>query len=448
MDNSNSSNLNSFFGEGTILKGKLKFKNLVRFDGEFDGEIESSGTLVIGASGKVSAGIKTVDLYNFGSVTGNVNASGKISLHDKSSLSGNIVSPFFTTEEGSVFNGKCVMPLEIRNTSTTASAPPKKDLEPEISSKVFEKRSDALRENKASGSGGMKKWGAVAAGLVAAFLAIDSMLSGDETKKISSGAVTVTKQEPVKVAEIKKDDKPVEAVPEEIVVELVEAPPEKSPMDKAQENINDGNLAEAIKNLEQALSEDEADVDVRSLLAHTYQNAGLEKKAYDEFEKLESESSESVKLVNAGFGLIDSGEYTEASNNFKKVLKENEGDNRARLGLALAYMRSGGNKKAVSELELILQENADYAPALNRLAWIMAKEGEDLDRAKEMSKRSLNVFPDIPEYIDTLSEVNYRLGEYDEAISLIKKAIAIVPDDRYYERQLFKFEKSKEQTAG
>jgi cytoskeletal protein CcmA (bactofilin family) len=102
--------LDSFFGDGTTLKGTLKFKGQLRFDGDFDGSIQSNGALVVGESGKVKAAIKSGTIYNFGKIDGDVKADYKIQLATKSSLRGNIEAPIVIMEEASFFEGSCKMP--------------------------------------------------------------------------------------------------------------------------------------------------------------------------------------------------------------------------------------------------------------------------------------------------------------------------------------------------
>jgi len=105
-----SDKLDSFFGEGTSLKGTLKFKGQLRFDGDFNGEIHSGDSLIIGETGKVKANIKSGSLFNFGKIEGDVQAIYKIHMYPKSGLKGNIESPIIVMEEASHFEGACKMP--------------------------------------------------------------------------------------------------------------------------------------------------------------------------------------------------------------------------------------------------------------------------------------------------------------------------------------------------
>ncbi|MDH5636954.1 MAG: polymer-forming cytoskeletal protein [Nitrospinota bacterium] len=107
--------LDSFFSEGTVLRGTLKFKGILRFDGDFEGSIQSPDTLIVGETGKVRADIKSGKLFNFGDVHGDVKAEYKIHLYAKSNLKGDIEAPFVVMDETCHFEGGCKMPPPPKN---------------------------------------------------------------------------------------------------------------------------------------------------------------------------------------------------------------------------------------------------------------------------------------------------------------------------------------------
>ncbi len=113
---------NSYIGHGTILKGKLSHGGVIRLDGEFEGELETDRTLIVGMSGKVKANVKTGYLFNYGMVMGDVEASEKILLHKNSSLDGNIRTPALVTEDKSSFHGFCDMTDRERSLSSEHEA--------------------------------------------------------------------------------------------------------------------------------------------------------------------------------------------------------------------------------------------------------------------------------------------------------------------------------------
>ncbi|MEE8431641.1 MAG: polymer-forming cytoskeletal protein, partial [Candidatus Desulfatibia sp.] len=107
------------------MRGVLRFKGALRFDGNFQGEIETSDTLIIGNTGTIHAKIDTGSLFNMGQIVGNVKAARKVSIFSNSNLTGNIDTPVFVAEEGAIFKGSCMMP----------STPPKKSSSKDISVK-------------------------------------------------------------------------------------------------------------------------------------------------------------------------------------------------------------------------------------------------------------------------------------------------------------------------
>jgi len=63
-------NLTAFIDQGSEFEGKLSFRDTVRIDGTFTGEISSENTLIVGESGKIHATIKSVCVMVSGHVDG------------------------------------------------------------------------------------------------------------------------------------------------------------------------------------------------------------------------------------------------------------------------------------------------------------------------------------------------------------------------------------------
>ncbi len=103
------SNLTAFIDQGSEFEGKLTFKETVRIDGRFTGEISSENTLVVGESGDVEANIVSMNVVISGSVHGDVNASRQVLVHKTGRLQGNVKTPSLVMEEGAVLNGNIVM---------------------------------------------------------------------------------------------------------------------------------------------------------------------------------------------------------------------------------------------------------------------------------------------------------------------------------------------------
>ena len=102
-------NLTAFIDQGSEFEGKLSFKDTVRIDGSFSGEISSDNTLIVGESGQIMATIRSVCVVISGLVEGDIIASEQIVLHKSAVVTGNLDSPVVVMEEGSQLNGTLKM---------------------------------------------------------------------------------------------------------------------------------------------------------------------------------------------------------------------------------------------------------------------------------------------------------------------------------------------------
>ena len=101
--------INAFLGAGTNYHGKLHFQGAVRIDGNFQGEVVSDGTLVIGQEAMVEGVIKVGQLVLSGKIQGEVEAKNKVVLYKTANLRGNIRTPVLVVEEGAVLEGQLIM---------------------------------------------------------------------------------------------------------------------------------------------------------------------------------------------------------------------------------------------------------------------------------------------------------------------------------------------------
>lgn len=102
-------NLSAFIDQGSEFEGKLSFKDTVRIDGCFRGEITSQNTLVVGETGEIMATVRSRNVIVSGTVTGNVFATEKIVLHKTARVEGDIEAGCVAIEEGAIVNGKITM---------------------------------------------------------------------------------------------------------------------------------------------------------------------------------------------------------------------------------------------------------------------------------------------------------------------------------------------------
>jgi cytoskeletal protein CcmA (bactofilin family) len=101
--------LTAFIDQGSEFEGKLSFRDTVRIDGRFRGEIASENTLIVGESGEIEATIRSNTVAISGAVDGDVHAARKVVLHKTARVTGNITTPCLVVEEGAIVNGTLKM---------------------------------------------------------------------------------------------------------------------------------------------------------------------------------------------------------------------------------------------------------------------------------------------------------------------------------------------------
>jgi len=101
--------LTAFIDQGSEFSGKLSFKDTVRIDGKFDGQISSENTLIVGETGVVKAEIRSEIVIISGEVHGDVYAKAQITLHKTATMFGNLHTKSLMVEDGAQFNGSVEM---------------------------------------------------------------------------------------------------------------------------------------------------------------------------------------------------------------------------------------------------------------------------------------------------------------------------------------------------
>ena len=104
-----SGGLTAFIDQGSEFEGKLSFRDTVRIDGRFNGEITSENTLIVGESGEIEAEIRSKTVVVSGTVNGNLIAEAKVVLHKSAKVNGDIQTPAIVVEEGAMITGKINM---------------------------------------------------------------------------------------------------------------------------------------------------------------------------------------------------------------------------------------------------------------------------------------------------------------------------------------------------
>jgi cytoskeletal protein CcmA (bactofilin family) len=102
--------IRTLIGEGTVIRGELRFSEGLRIDGEVDGDVvaqtEAGSILVISekarVTGKVSAGHVIIN----GSVVGPVHSTALLELQPKASIVGDVSYEALEMHQGATIDGE------------------------------------------------------------------------------------------------------------------------------------------------------------------------------------------------------------------------------------------------------------------------------------------------------------------------------------------------------
>ena len=81
-----------------------------------------------------------------------------------------------------------------------------------------------------------------------------------------------------------------------------------------------------------------------------------------------------------------------------------------------------------ADIRTILETEPDNAHALNALGFTLADQTDRYEEAHGYLKRAIEIMPDDAAIIDSWGWVHYRLGNYDEAIRQLRKALSRFDD--------------------
>ncbi len=100
------SDVHTFLGEDTQLRGELRFEGAVRLDGRLEGGGLQGDVLIIGPRGQVTTAIEARLVQVRGQVEGPISAQQQVELREASRVSGTIRTPRLLIWEGARFTGR------------------------------------------------------------------------------------------------------------------------------------------------------------------------------------------------------------------------------------------------------------------------------------------------------------------------------------------------------
>lgn len=100
--------INTIIGSGSGISGDVHANGFIRVDGDIDGNLDSTGNIIIGDKARINGNITAVSTVVSGIVIGDIFAPKGIKLLSSSAVIGNISTCHLEIEENVIFHGHCI----------------------------------------------------------------------------------------------------------------------------------------------------------------------------------------------------------------------------------------------------------------------------------------------------------------------------------------------------
>ena len=101
--------VNTLIAPGTFIKGDMHLEGFIRLDGDIDGNIDTSGKIIIGKNARVRGNITALAAVINGIVEGDIVAPEGVQLFSTASVRGDIVTKKISVEENVFVPGQCIV---------------------------------------------------------------------------------------------------------------------------------------------------------------------------------------------------------------------------------------------------------------------------------------------------------------------------------------------------
>jgi cytoskeletal protein CcmA (bactofilin family) len=100
--------INTLVGQGAAVSGDVRVPGFVRVDGDIDGNLETTGKIIIGEKARIRGNVTAKSANVGGFVLGDIRAPEGIRLFSTSIVIGDIVTRKLEIAENVIFHGHCV----------------------------------------------------------------------------------------------------------------------------------------------------------------------------------------------------------------------------------------------------------------------------------------------------------------------------------------------------
>jgi len=198
-----------------------------------------------------------------------------------------------------------------------------------------------------------------------------------------------------------------------------------------------GYLYEETKEFPKALESYQFNIQLDPTFLESQIHLGVLQYRLKKFPEAITHLSEAVRLapkqpephIVLGLAHLQSDQFGKASEAFQEGIRHNPKSADLHFNLGTAYDKLDRFEDVVRAMETALSLDPHHADALNYLGYSYAERGIKIDQAVALTKRAVALKPENGYYVDSLGWAFYKSGLLTEALTEIKRAVALVGDD-------------------
>lgn len=198
-----------------------------------------------------------------------------------------------------------------------------------------------------------------------------------------------------------------------------------------------GYLYEETKDYPKAMETYRYNIHLDPKFADSYVHLGVLHYRLKQFPEAVTQLDEAVRLtpkqpepyIVLGLAHFQSEQFEKASRAFEEGIRNNPKNADLHFNLGTAYDKLNRFDEVERAMEAALSIDPHHSDALNYLGYSYAERGIKIEQALSLTKRAVALKPENGYYVDSLGWAFYKSGMLAEALTEIKKAVALVGDD-------------------
>ncbi|SLN69025.1 XrtA/PEP-CTERM system TPR-repeat protein PrsT [Oceanibacterium hippocampi] len=189
--------------------------------------------------------------------------------------------------------------------------------------------------------------------------------------------------------------------------------------------MNQGNSEKALEQAQEIAKLEPENVESDLLIGDVSLRIGETDKALSAYRRALEKKPETRTVTRIFQAMLRSGNVDGALGEMEGWISTNPNDAGARFAYASHFLATKDYKRAATEFEKLSSIAPQNAAVLNNLAWLYDELGDE--RALEAAERALDRAPDSPQIQDTAGWLLVKRGTYERGLTLLRKANQLLP---------------------